>query len=325
MPIPGVSVFVEGTTIGTVTNDDGAYSLNVPEDADLLVFSFIGMQTQEIAINGQSTINVAMVDEAIAIDEVVVTALGISRERKSLGYAAQGVDSEEIMAANNANPLSALSGKVAGLSIAGQNFAGSQNIMMRGGSSFSQSNQPLFVVDGVPISNENLNDLETQRGGGGYDYGSMTNDLNPYDIESIEVLKGSAASALYGSRGQNGVIMITTKKGKKGTKDFSVEINSGVSFEKVSILPKQQNSYGGGYVYDPETGEYDNDGFAQATIDGQTYDIVHYSMDESWGPRFDPDKQVLHWWGIADYEHGITSTPQTGPWMGSFWDYCMLV
>ena len=316
-PVPGVSVFVKGTTIGTVTNVDGAYSLNVPEGSETLVFSFIGMETQEIAIEGQTTINVAMVDESIAMDEVVVTALGISRTKKSLGYAAQGVDSEEIMAANNVNPMSALSGKVAGLSIAGQNFAGSQNIMIRGGSSFSQSNQPLFVVDGVPISNENFNDTETQRGGGGYDYGSMTNDLNPYDIESIEVLKGSAASALYGSRGQNGVIMVTTKKGKKGTTDFSVEINSGVSFEKVSILPKQQNSYGGGYVYDPDTGIYDNDGFANATIDGQSFEIVDYGMDESWGPRFDPNRQVLHWWGLSDYEQGITSSPQTGAWIAS--------
>jgi TonB-linked SusC/RagA family outer membrane protein len=316
-PIPGVSVFVKGTTIGTVTQSDGKYSLRVPENVETIVFSFVGMESQEVVYNGQSILDVSMKSELIAMDEVVVTALGISREKKSLGYASQGVDSEEIMASNNVNPMSALSGKVAGLTISGQNFAGSQNIMIRGGSSFSQSNQPLFVVDGVPISNENFNEKETQRGGGGYDYGSMTNDLNPYDIESIDVLKGSAASALYGSRGQNGVIMITTKKGRKGRKDFSVEINSGVSFEEVSILPKQQSKYGGGYVYDSESKVYDNNHFSQTTIDGKIYDIVDYSIDESWGPRFDSDRQVLHWWGISDYEQGITSSPQTGAWVAS--------
>lgn len=316
MSIPGVSVSVKGTTLGTITDLDGKYIIKVPQDAATLVFSFVGMQTLEAPITG-NTINVVMQSDVVGINEVVVTALGISREKKSLGYASQGVDAEEIMAANNLNPMSALSGKVAGLSISGQNFAGSQNIMIRGGSSFSQNNQPLFVVDGVPISNENFNDNETQRGGGGYDYGSMTNDLNSYDIESIEVLKGSAASALYGSRGQNGVIMITTKKGKKGKKDFEVELNSGINFERVSILPKQQRLYGGGYVYDWDTGVYDNNGFAEETIEGQTYKLVDYGMDESWGPRFNANTQVLHWWGLSDYEQGITATPQTGAWVAS--------
>ncbi|MGD9558401.1 MAG: SusC/RagA family TonB-linked outer membrane protein [Mangrovibacterium sp.] len=314
--LPGVSVSVKGTTLGTITDIDGKFLIKAPQNAQTLVFSFVGMQTKEVAVTG-NIMNVQLEAELVGINEVVVTALGISREKKSLGYASQGVGSEEIMAANNLSPVSALSGKVAGLTISGQNFSGSQNILIRGASSFSQDNQPLFVVDGVPISNENFNEREAQRGGGGYDYGSMINDLNSYDIESIEVLKGSAASALYGSRGQNGVIMITTKKGKKGVKDFEVEVNSGVNFESVYILPKQQSSYGGGHVYDYDTGVYDNDGFSQATINGQTYDVVNYSMDESWGPKFDPSRQVLHWWGLADYEQGITSSPQTGAWIAS--------
>jgi len=298
--IPGVSVSVKGTTLGTITDLDGKYTIKVPQDAVSLVFSFVGMQTLELPIEG-SVVNATLESDVVGINEVVVTALGQSRTKKSLGYASQGVNSDEINAANSVNPLSALSGRVAGMQVAGSNFSGSKNILIRGASSFSQNNQPLFVVDGVPISNENFNTTSTQNGGGGYDFGSMTNDLNSYDIESVEVLKGSAASALYGSRGQNGVIMITTKAGKAGQKDFKVEINSGVSFEQVSILPKMQKLYGGGY------------GFSTKTIEGVDYLVPDYAVDESWGPRYD-GQQVLQWWGIADYEQGITSTPVTGEW-----------
>ncbi|MCY1719640.1 SusC/RagA family TonB-linked outer membrane protein [Prolixibacteraceae bacterium Z1-6] len=302
MPIPGVSVSVKGTTLGTVTNIDGEYELRVPEDAQTLIFSFVGMKSTEVLLTSATTYNVEMESESLGIDEVVVTALGTSRSKKSLGYASQGVGSEDITAANSVNPLSALSGRVAGMQVAGSNFSGSKNILIRGASSFSQNNQPLFVVDGVPISNENFNTTSTQNGGGGYDYGSMTNDLNSYDIENVEVLKGSAASALYGSRGQNGVIMITTKSGKAGKKAFQVEINSGVNFENVSILPKQQKLYGGGY------GDFDTE-----TINGVEYQVPGYAVDESWGPRYE-GQQVLHWWGAADYEQGITDTPVTGAW-----------
>ncbi|MFB6318544.1 SusC/RagA family TonB-linked outer membrane protein [Saccharicrinis sp. FJH54] len=300
--LPGVTIQVKGTTLGTISDADGKYSIQVPDDATTLTFSFVGMETQDVEIAGQTTINVTMQPGSLSIDELVVTALGTSRSKKSLGYAAQGVDSEEIAAANPVNPITALSGKVAGLQISGQNFSGSQNILIRGASSFSQNNQPLFVVDGVPVSNENFNTTDTQTGGGGYDYGSMINDLNSYDIASIDVLKGSAASALYGSRGQNGVIMITTKSGKAGKKSFSIEVNTGVNFENVSILPLQQNMYGGGY------GDFET-----ATIAGQEYLIPAFAVDESWGPKYE-GQQVLQWWGVSDYEQGITSTPQTGPW-----------
>lgn len=301
--LPGVSVVVKGTSMGTVTDIDGKYSLTIPEDAQFLMFSFVGMTTLEVAVTANATYDVKMKKSDISVNEVVVTALGVSRAKKSLGYASQGVDSKEIMATNDISPISSLSGKVAGLTISGQNFSGSQNILIRGASSFSQNNQPLFVVDGIPISNENFNSTSAQIGGGGYDYGSMTNDLNSYDVESVEVLKGSAASALYGSRGQNGVIMITTKKGKKGAKTFSVEVNSGINMEQVSILPEQQTSYGGG------------GGFETVTIDGKDYTAVAYAVDESWGPKYDPNLEVLHWWGAADYEKGITSTPETAPWV----------
>jgi TonB-linked SusC/RagA family outer membrane protein len=303
-PVPGVSIVVQGTTLGTVSDLDGNYSLQVPQDAENLMFSFVGMATQSVAIGNQSTINVEMVSQTFGVDEVVVTALGTSRAKKSLGYASQGVSGEDITSTNVLNPMSALSGKVAGMQIQGQNFAGSQNILIRGASSFQNNNQPLFVVDGVPVSNENFNTLEAQRGGGGYDYGSMINDLNPHDIASIDVLKGSAASALYGSRGQNGVIMITTKSGRAGRRGFSVEVNSGVSFETVSILPKQQNMYGGGM------GDFET-----VTIPGHgDFQVVYYGMDESWGPKYE-GQQVLHWWGAADFEQGITNNPVTAPWV----------
>ncbi len=301
MPIPGVSVFVQGTTVGTVTQPNGTYSLNVPQDAQTLVFSFVGMQRLEVPIQGRSTINVQMVSEAIAMDEVVVTALGISREKKSLGYASQNVNADELTAANNASPVSALAGKVAGVQISGTNFAGSQNVLIRGASSLTGNNQPLYVVDGVPLDNQNFNTTNTQTGSGGIDYGSMVNDLSSYDIASVNVLKGSAASALYGSRGQNGVIMITTKSGKKGQKGFSVEVNTGVTFEEVSLLPDLQKRYGGG------------SGFDEVILDGKTFQAVQYGVDESWGPKYE-GQEVLHWWGIYDWEQGITNTPQTGEW-----------
>ncbi len=304
-PIPGVSIQVKGTSLGTVTDVDGNYAIQVPDDAQTLVFSFVGMQQQEVSIAGTTTADVAMSTSFIGMDEVVVTALGISREKKSLGYATQGVNNEDLMAAQNANPIQSLSGKVAGLTVSGQNFSGSQNVLIRGASSFNGSSQPLYVVDGVPIDNGNFNSTSAQNGSGGYDYGNMVNDLNSYDIENVEVLKGSAASALYGSRGANGVIMITTKSGKAGKKTFSVDVNSGVSFETVYLLPEQQNSYGGGY------GDFD-----EVTIGGQTYKAVSYAIDESWGPKYD-GQQVLHWWGIEDYNNGVTDSPVTAAWKAS--------
>ncbi len=303
--IPGVSIIVKGTTTGTITRPDGTYLLNVPADGTVLVFTFVGMTPKEITIGERSKIDVMLMQSSVDVDEVVVTALGISREKKSLGYSSQGVSEDDLMATNDVSPISSLSGKVAGLSVAGQNFAGSQNILIRGANSFSSNNQPLFVVDGIPISNEGFNDeVETgvSAGFGGYDYGAMTADLNSYDIADIQVLKGSAASALYGSRGANGVIMITTKSGKKGKKSFSVDVNTGINFERVSLIPELQNKYGGGYG-DFGTGE----------VDGITYDVVYYAMDESWGPKYD-GQQVLHWWGIEDYQQGVTSTPVTGEW-----------
>ena len=226
-PLPGVNVILKGTTQGTVTDIEGDYSLSVPDGAGTLVFSFIGLESKEVAIGNQSTLNVSMSEDAQQLSEVVVTALGVEREERSLGYAVQEVKGEEFTQARETNVVNSLAGKVAGVQISGAsgNIGGSSRILLRGINSISGDNQPLFVVDGTPIDNSNFNSKDTQRGDGGRDYGNAIQDLNPDDIESISVLKGPSAAALYGSRASNGVILITTKKGT-ARKGIGVEINS---------------------------------------------------------------------------------------------------
>ncbi len=238
MPIPGVSVFVQGTTVGTVTQPNGTYSLNVPQDAQILVFSFVGMQRVEVGIQGRSTIDISMVSETFAMDEVVVTALGIRRERKALGYAVQDVDAEEISRTGNANLATAMQGKIAGIDIkpsSGMPGASSQ-IVIRGARSFTGNNTPLYVVDGMPIAS--TPDYSTGNSVTGSDLSNRAVDINPADIESINVLKGQAAAALYGIRASNGVIIITTKSGannKIGKAVVTLSHNS--SFDVVSRTP----------------------------------------------------------------------------------------
>ncbi|PWD97560.1 SusC/RagA family TonB-linked outer membrane protein [Marinilabilia rubra] len=247
MPIPGVSVFVKGTTVGTVTQPDGTYSLNVPQDADAIVFSFVGMETQEIPYEGQSTINVGMVDEAFQVDEVIVTALGIKRERKALGYAVQDVDSEEIGRTGNSDLAGAMQGKLAGMDIkpsSGMPGASSQ-IVIRGARSFTGNNTPLYVVDGMPIASTSYYD--TGNSVTGADISNRAVDINPADIESINVLKGQAAAALYGIRASNGVVIITTKSGannKVGKPVVRISHNS--SFDVVSRTPDYQSTWAQG-------------------------------------------------------------------------------
>ena len=218
------------------------------------------------------------------IEGVVVTALGIKREKKSIGYAAQEVAGETISDAGQNNALSALSGNVAGVTVTSpSSMGGSTRITMRGVSSIIGENRPLIIVDGVPLDNSNINDTNTQRGAGGRDYGDTTFDINPDDIESVTVLKGGPAAALYGSRASNGVIIYTTKQAKRGK--TSIELNTGVSFESIYIRPQLQNYYGGGLA----------DKLPTAVINGQTYNIADYGMDESWGPKYDPNLMYLPW------------------------------
>ncbi|WP_228376017.1 SusC/RagA family TonB-linked outer membrane protein [Chryseobacterium aquaticum] len=221
------------------------------------------------------------------IQEVVVTALGIKREKKALGYAAQEVKGETISDAGQTNAVSALSGNVAGVQVtAPSTMGGSTRITMRGISSVTGENRPLIVVDGVPLDNSNVNNVDTQRGAGGRDYGDATFDINPDDIESVTVLKGGPAAALYGSRAGNGAVIYTTKSAKKGRTD--IQLNTGLSFESIYIRPKLQNQYGGGY----------SDTLPTATINGQTYNIQEYETDASWGPKYDPNLMYLPWYAF---------------------------
>ncbi|HZJ37034.1 MAG TPA: carboxypeptidase-like regulatory domain-containing protein, partial [Gillisia sp.] len=278
MTLPGVNVIIKGTNQGTVTDMDGKYAINVSEAATLL-FSSVGFASKEVVVGNQTQINISLQEDLESLDEVVVTALGISREKKSLGYATQEVDGDDLNLTNEQNVLGSLSGRVAGVQVTGSSGAsmgGTQKIKIRGVNSIGGGDQPLIVVDGTPISNANFSGSDQA------DFGNLGQDVNPSDIESVNVLKGPAASALYGIRGQYGVIMITTKKGKKGAKDVSVQLNSSFSVERAGNFMPLQNLYGGGSSQSWRT-----------LPNGDKY--VDMSVDESWGPKMDgtPVRQVF--------------------------------
>ncbi|MDO5510408.1 MAG: SusC/RagA family TonB-linked outer membrane protein [Weeksellaceae bacterium] len=284
-PVQDAYVTVVGTDRGVYTDADGNYSITVNQ-GETLSIEYIGMDSQTVVVGAGDRYNVAMASGGIVeLGTVVSTALGIEREKRSLGYAAQQVDGDLLSASRGNNALASLSGNVAGAQISAPsgNLGGSTRIILRGAGSVLGENRPLIVVDGIPMANSNFNTTNAQRGAGGRDYGDGMFDINPDDIESYTVLKGGPAAALYGERGANGVIMITTKKGRKGRDE--VVLNSGVSFESISLWPRMQNMYGGG----------SSDSFQSVNINGTDYNIVEYSMDESWGPRYNPNISVLHW------------------------------
>jgi len=291
-PLSGASVVVKGQAgIGTRTDQSGHFSLRVPNQA-VLVISFVGYDPIEIVARSGASVDVALEPSASDLDEVVVTALGITREKKTLGYASQSITGSEANVTRVSNVASGLSGKVSGLQIGqGNSIGGSVNVVIRGAKSLTGNNQALFVIDGVPIDNSTNNASGQQRGGGGYDYGNAAADINPDDIESINVLKGAAASALYGSRAANGVIMITTKKARQG---LGITLNSGTTVGQIdkSTFVKYQQEYGAGRS-DP----YDRDGFLyfDANGDGTEELVVPTFAPRSWGPRYDPNLMVFHW------------------------------
>jgi len=303
LPIPGVSVSVKGTTLGTITNMDGEFEFKVPVDAQTLVFSFVGMKNEEVAIGSQTSFTLTMEPDVLGIDEVVVTALGISREKKTLSYAAQDVKAEQLNITNDANIKNAIVGKVAGVQMVGQagsKLGDSGRLRIRGAISLTSDSDPLYVIDGIPTTDPNTVDMQ--------------------NVESVNVLKGPNATALYGQRAEYGVIMITTKKGKQG--GISVEVNSNTSFDKVAYLPKYQNLYGGGYDGDGEWTIFDYAGGGVfgvempeflAPLDGQRYIFSGYA-DESWGPKFDGQPYVAwyNWWPESPY-YGQTSTYEAHP------------
>jgi len=275
--VPGASVLVKGTTNGTTANVDGKFSITLNDPANsVLVFSFIGYATQEIAVQNQSSINVTLQEDFKELNEVVVTALGVAREQKTLVYSAQTVKPTQLTEVQDPNNvLNSLTGKVANINITqGSGGPGSGlRVVLRGNRSISNNNNALIVVDGVPITNGLLaTNNGTQQNSAGNDFGSVQNsdgasNINPDDIESMTVLRGASAAALYGSQAGNGVILITTKKGNTGG-GVSVNINSGITFDKAFALPKFQNSYGQGI-----NGALDATQGASwgAKMDGQSY------------------------------------------------------
>lgn len=289
--LPGVTVLVKGTNIGTSTNVDGNFTLRVPSKYNTLVFSFIGMTTTEVAIPASNNLTVQMEADVMKLDEVVVTALGISRESKALGYSAANVGAEEFEKAPNVNLMNTLQGKVPGLqvSVSGGRPGASSKVIIRGYSSVSGNNNVLYVIDGVPINND-----ERVGSGSGLDYGNRANDINPNDIESMTILKGTAATSLYGPRGANGVIIITTKKGQRD--QFKVEINSSVTTSDVLRLPQMQNTFGEGWS-------------------------GHWADDEngSWGPKM--DGEIRAWGNVVDNSQKIKPFSPVYNNLYEFYDY----
>jgi TonB-linked SusC/RagA family outer membrane protein len=268
--LPGASILVKGTTRGTVSDMNGAFKIN-GSIGETLVFSFVGYDKVEVIIGNSSIINVTM-NEGVSLSEIVVTALGVERETKALGYSIQAVDGDRFTEARETNVVNSLSGRVAGVQITNgsSGIGGSSRVTIRGESSLNiNANQPLFVVDGVPISNNIVG--SSGAGNQEVDYGNAAGEINPDDIASMTVLKGPAAAALYGSRAANGAILITTKTGKN-KKGLGVSINSNITFENPLVLPNWQNKYGQG-----NNGQFSFvNGAGAGAADG---------VDESWGPE----------------------------------------
>ncbi|MEO6134850.1 MAG: SusC/RagA family TonB-linked outer membrane protein [Ginsengibacter sp.] len=312
-PLTNASVIIKGSKNGTTTSASGEFSINVPGKKSTLIISFTGYTTQEVMVGDRANIDISMVKEDNSLSEVIVTALGIKRNRNTLPYAAQQVPGAEINKTRNANFINGLSGKISGLQVSQNNsLGGSTNVILRGYKSITQNNQALFVVDGIPFDNSNTNSATQQTAGGGIDYGNTGVDINPDDIESVTVLKGAAASALYGSRASNGVIEITTKK---GTNKLNVVVNTGItqaSFDK-STFPKYQHEYGAGYGPISQYGSPDGNFLYGKIFGGSSPSlVVATTEDASYGAKFDPNLLVYQW--DAFYK-GSPNFGKATPWV----------
>ncbi len=279
-PLPGVTIKIRGATGGVVTNNDGSYSVGVPNGATGLEFSYLGYVTQTKAIGTQNVINVTLTSESKSLSEVVVTALGIRRESKALGYAAQSVKGADLTRSDQTDVLKSLSGKIAGVQITSSSGTpgASSYIQLRGSNTLTGDNQPLFVVDGSPINNSQNYSGDPSDAKNNLLFGATNtnrgSDIDPNDIESITILKGPAAAAIYGIEAANGAVLITTKKGVAGK--MQVEFNTGVSFDKVNRMPKLQNQW----------------------IKGQGGQIAPFTSTNrySWGAKVD----TLSWDGVPN-------------------------
>lgn len=295
-PLPGVNVVLKGTTIGTTTDAKGKYTLSIPNNEAIVTYSSIGFTTGEEKVGSRSILDITMVSNVRALSEVVVTAFGVKKEVKSLGYGVQEIKGQQLTEARATNVVNGLSGKVAGLRVSSNGGPGSgSTIQIRGASSVSGNNQPLVVIDGVPIQQT----FDKQ-------FGSGLAEINPDNIQEMTVLKGPNAAALYGSRAANGVILVTTKTGA-GTKGIGVEINTNTTFERPWVKPNFQNTYGGGNGYRT----WYNDGWSGSITD--PLEISQYraaygpnaplngteGTDESWGAPLD-GRLVRQWWTGKD-------------------------
>ena len=282
-PVPFSNVFVKGTTLGTQTDLDGKYKLTVPASATTLVFTSVGFKNKEVAIPaGTNVLDIAAEKDVLELNQVVVTALGIKKEQRALGYSVQQVKGEEVKGSGESNIVEGLAGKVAGVQIESQSGTpgASSKILIRGNATISGENQPLFVIDGIPVDNSTNNivgDNSYDPNLAGVAQSNRAIDINPDDIESINVLKGPAASAIYGVRAGNGAVVITTKRGHAtGANKISVVVSSSVEIDQVNKLPKTQDQYGQGQG----GGEIDSTGKAVAAG-------AHDASKYSWGPAID--------------------------------------
>jgi TonB-linked SusC/RagA family outer membrane protein len=269
-PVPDVSVVEKNTNNGTVTKSDGSFSLSVADGNATIIFSIVGYKTQEVAVSGRSRLNITMEPEAQDLSAVVVTAMGIKREKRSLGYSVGNIDGDELTETPQTSVLNAMSGKVAGVQISQMDgTAGSSvKVLIRGATSLNNDNQPLFVIDGVPVANQ-LNN-----GFAGADMGNAISDINPDDIANISILKGPSAAALYGSRAGNGVVLITTKSGRGSKKGLGVSVNTAVTFDVPYKYVPVQNKFGNG-----KSGAH----------------VLEESENESWGAALDAGEKWVLW------------------------------
>ncbi|WP_273214651.1 SusC/RagA family TonB-linked outer membrane protein [Runella zeae] len=288
--LPGVSVTVRGTTRGATTDADGSYKVSVPNGAKL-VFSFIGFANQEVTVGSQSVIDIKLIPDVSQLQEVVVTALGISRDKRAINTSVQEIKADKLTAARDANVANALAGKIAGVQVLGQSGAkfGTPDIRVRGVNTLT-GGSPLYIVDGTPTD---------------------INAVNMDDVENLSVLKGPAATALYGNRAAGGVILITTKRAKSG--EARLDINHSTTLDMVALLPKYQNEYGGGYSQDWETFTFNPaiHPASWASFNGQK--MLDYSADESWGPRLDGSLHRSAWSWQQGPEFGQLTPYEASP------------
>ena len=297
-PLIGVSVSIPGTTVGVNTDADGRYTLSrIPASAKQIRFSFIGMEAQTLPI--KSVVNVSLKSSDYVLKGAVVTALGIKRSAKSLGYSATDIKAKDITEARTTDIMSSLQGKVAGVTISSPTGdpGASNKVIIRGFASLSGNNQPLYVIDGVPMDNSvvrSADELNHQ-----YDFGNGTNAVNPDDVEDMTILKGAAATALYGSRAANGVIMITTKKGKKRERGMGITYNGGIQFATVARLPQMQNMFGQGY------------GGEQVPIENGSWGARLDGAERVWGRVYDNSQKAKSYKAIKNnirdfFDTGVT-------------------